>query len=83
MLLLNAALRVKPEVFVGFAAQKFDAQGLGTHAATRSFVPAQMAAQMAALVRHVPRQKRRLALDRAGGAKARFNRGWGRRCRPG
>lgn len=79
MLLLNAALLVKPEVFVGFAAQKFDAQGLCTHAATRSFVPA----QMAALVRHVPRQKRRLALDRAGGAKARFNRGWGRGCRPG
>ena len=79
MLLLNAALRVKPEVLVGFAAQNFDAQGLWTDAAPRSFVPA----QMAALVRHAARQKRRLALQRTSGTKARLNRGWGRRCRPG
>lgn len=44
MLFLNAAVLVKPEVFIGSAAGKFDADGLCTDETTRKFVGAQMAA---------------------------------------
>lgn len=44
MLFLNASVLVKPEVFVGMAAAKFDAQGACTDEPTRGFVRAQMAA---------------------------------------
>lgn len=58
LLFMNAAVLVKPEVFVGFAPQKFAAGGQCTDAATRAFVQA----QMAALVRHAARQKQLQAL---------------------
>ncbi len=44
MLFLNAAVLVKPEVFIGAAGAKFDAQGLCTDDTTRKFVGDQMAA---------------------------------------
>ena len=44
LLYLNAAVLTKPEVFIGMAAGKFDAQGRCTDATTRQFVGAQMAA---------------------------------------
>ena len=59
LLFMNAAVLVKPEVFVGSANQKFDIQGQCTDATTRGFVQA----QMDALVRHSVRQKQLLALD--------------------
>ena len=54
LLFMNAAVLVKPEVFVGQALQKFDTQGQCTDATTRSFVQA----QMDAFVQHITRQKR-------------------------
>ncbi len=44
MLFLNAAVLVKPEVFIGGAGAKFDAQGQCTDGTTRKFVGNQMAA---------------------------------------
>ncbi|MBF5005150.1 NADPH-dependent FMN reductase [Diaphorobacter caeni] len=44
MMFMNAATLMKPEVFVGSAAQKFDADGRCTDALTRQFVTAQMTA---------------------------------------
>lgn len=44
LLYLNAAPLVKPEVFIGMAATKFDDQGRCTDEVTRGFVGAQMAA---------------------------------------
>ncbi len=44
MLFLNAAVLVKPEVFIGGASAKFDAEGRCTDETTRKFVGAQMAA---------------------------------------
>ena len=44
MLFLNAAVLVKPEVFIGGAGAKFDAQGTCTDDTTRKFVGDQMAA---------------------------------------
>ena len=44
MLFLNASVLVKPEVFIGNAASKFDAEGRCTDAPTRKFVGDQMAA---------------------------------------
>ena len=44
MLFLNAAVLVKPEVFIGGAGAKFDAQGQCTDETTRKFVTAQMKA---------------------------------------
>ena len=44
MLFLNAAMLVKPEVFIGGAGAKFDAQGTCTDDTTRKFVGDQMAA---------------------------------------
>jgi chromate reductase len=44
MLFVNAMTLVKPEVFVGSAAGKFNAEGVCTDEATRKFVGAQMAA---------------------------------------
>ena len=44
MLFLNAAVLVKPEVFIGSAAAKFDAGGRCTDDTTRKFVAAQMVA---------------------------------------
>jgi chromate reductase, NAD(P)H dehydrogenase (quinone) len=44
MLYLNAAVLTKPEVFIGMAAGKFDAEGRCTDETTRKFVGAQMAA---------------------------------------
>lgn len=43
-LYLNSMLLVKPEVFIGMAAGKFDAAGLCTDATTRKFVGDQMLA---------------------------------------
>lgn len=54
LLFMNAAVLVKPEVFVGQAPQKFDARGECTDATTRSFVQA----QMDAFVQHIARQQR-------------------------
>ena len=54
LLFMNAAVLVKPEVFVGFAPQKFDASGHCTDATTRGFVQA----QMDAFVQHIARQQR-------------------------
>lgn len=42
MLFLNAQVLVKPEVFIGGAAQKFDAQGQCIDETTRQFVTTQM-----------------------------------------
>ena len=42
LLFMNASVLVKPEVFVGQAPQKFDAEGRCTDEATRKFVQAQM-----------------------------------------
>lgn len=53
LLFMNAAVLVKPEVFVGLANQKFDAQGQCTDAQTRAFVQA----QMTAFASHVRRQQ--------------------------
>lgn len=53
LLFMNAAVLVKPEVFVGFANQKFDADGQCTDSTTRGFVQS----QMDALVRHAKRQQ--------------------------
>jgi len=44
MLFLNAAMLTKPEVFIGAAAGKFDAEGRCTDETTRNFVSAQMTA---------------------------------------
>lgn len=44
MLFLNAAMLVKPEVFIGAAHTKFDAEGRCTDDTTRTFVGSQMAA---------------------------------------
>lgn len=44
MLFLNAMVLVKPEVFIGGAGAKFDAQGQCTDETTRKFVTQQMAA---------------------------------------
>lgn len=44
MLYLNAAVLVKPEVFIGMAQTKFDAEGRCTDEGTRKFVGDQMAA---------------------------------------
>jgi chromate reductase len=44
LLFVNAMTLIKPEVFVGSAASKFDASGQCTDEATRKFVTAQMAA---------------------------------------
>jgi len=44
MLFVNAMTLIKPEVFVGHAASKFNADGACTDEATRKFVGAQMAA---------------------------------------
>lgn len=44
LLFMNAAVLVKPEVFVGQAATKFSAEGRCTDAATRGFVTQQMQA---------------------------------------
>ena len=44
MLFLNASVLVKPEVFVGMAGTKFDAEGRCTDEGTRKFLGAQMAA---------------------------------------
>ncbi len=44
MLFLNAAVLTKPEVFIGAAAGKFDADGRCTDETTRKFVGAQMVA---------------------------------------
>lgn len=44
MLFLNAAVLVKPEIFIGAAATKFDADGRCIDATTRKFVGDQMAA---------------------------------------
>ena len=44
MLFMNANVLQKPEVFIGQAQTKFDAQGQCTDEATRKFVAAQMAA---------------------------------------
>lgn len=44
MLFLNAMVLVKPEVFIGAAAGKFDAQGQCTDETTRKFVGEQMRA---------------------------------------
>jgi chromate reductase len=44
MLFLNAAVLVKPEIFIGMAGTKFDAQGHCTDETTRKFVGSQMAA---------------------------------------
>jgi chromate reductase len=44
MLFLNAAVLTKPEVFIGAASGKFDADGRCTDETTRKFVSAQMAA---------------------------------------
>jgi chromate reductase len=44
MLFLNAMPLVKPEVFIGMAGTKFDAEGRCTDEATRKFVGDQMAA---------------------------------------
>ncbi len=46
LLFMNAAVLVKPEIFVGFANQKFDADGQCTDATTRGFVQSQMDALM-------------------------------------
>ncbi len=59
LLFMNAAVLVKPEVFVGFALQKFDDQGQCTDATTRDFVQA----QMAALMLHIRRQRQLQALN--------------------
>lgn len=53
LLFMNAAVLVKPEVFVGQAPQKFDAQGRCTDDTTRGFVQA----QMGAFVQHIRRQQ--------------------------
>ena len=53
LLFMNAAVLVKPEIFVGFANQKFDADGQCTDATTRGFVQS----QMDALVRHTKLQQ--------------------------
>ena len=58
LLFMNAAVLVKPEVFVGFANQKFDAEGQCTDSTTRGFVQS----QMEALVRHTRRQQQLQAL---------------------
>lgn len=44
MLFLNAAMLVKPEVFIGVAGSKFDTEGRCTDETTRKFVGDQMAA---------------------------------------
>jgi chromate reductase len=44
MLFMNAAVLAKPEVFIGMAASKFDAEGRCTDETTRKFVTDQMAA---------------------------------------
>ena len=44
MLFLNAAVLVKPEVFIGSAGAKFDADGRCTDDTTRKFVGAQLVA---------------------------------------
>lgn len=44
LLFMNAAVLSKPEVFIGAAASKFDAQGQCTDATTRQFVGDQMQA---------------------------------------
>ncbi len=44
MLFVNAMVLVKPEVFIGAAATKFDANGQCTDETTRNFVKAQMQA---------------------------------------
>jgi chromate reductase len=44
MLFMNAMVLTKPEVFIGGAAAKFDADGRCTDETTRKFVTAQMAA---------------------------------------
>ena len=43
LLFVNSMVLVKPEVFIGSAASKFDASGACTDEATRKFVTAQMA----------------------------------------
>lgn len=58
LLFMDAAVLVKPEVFVGFAQQKFDAQGQCTDDTTRGFVQA----QMDALLRHIRSQQQLQAL---------------------
>jgi chromate reductase len=44
MLFVNAMVMVKPEVFIGSAAAKFDESGQCTDDATRRFVAAEMEA---------------------------------------
>lgn len=51
LLFMNASVLVKPEVFVGQAPQKFDAEGRCTDEATRKFVQAQMDAFMQLIAR--------------------------------
>ena len=52
LLFLNTAVLVKPEIFVGNAAQKFDANGQCTDTLTRDFVTSQMKAFEQWIVRH-------------------------------
>ncbi len=54
LLFMHAAVLVKPEIFVGQAPQKFDAQGRCTDATTRGFVQS----QMDAFIKHIRRQQR-------------------------
>lgn len=61
LLFMNAATLVKPEVFVGFAPQKFDAQGHCTDVTTRGFVQA----QMDAFVQHIALQQRLQQIESA------------------
>lgn len=59
LLFTHSAVLTKPEVFVGQAPQKFDAQGACTDQATRTFVQAQMDAFLEHI--HWQRQVRRAA----------------------
>ena len=44
MLFLNAQVMIKPEIFIGGAGAKFDAEGRCTDELTRKFVGSQMTA---------------------------------------
>lgn len=60
LLFMNAAVLVKPEVFVGHAPQKFDSDGHCTDVTTRNFVQA----QMQAFVQHIYRQQQLQPYDK-------------------
>jgi chromate reductase len=51
LLFMNASVLVKPEIFVGMAPQKFDAEGRCTDETTRKFVQAQMDAFLQLIAR--------------------------------